>query len=204
MLALQTLWIQTFLSTGLSTCINHNETAVTGQVSSDCTAHTDKREQSDIKITRFTQKHPETTVSRNTVYKKFKVPEKCNRNISHFSKSLMKWAWDILGGLVKYLMWDIRTGLELEWNFTHYKAVLLYALQSISFLCFILSLSLKHIHLKSGECGRELKLHASTAWTVQLQKWQTQTVTLPLTLAFYFMRFMNIHTLSPQNSCHWN
>lgn len=40
------------------------------------TAHTDKREQSDIKITRFTQKHPETTVSSNTVYKKFKVPEK--------------------------------------------------------------------------------------------------------------------------------
>lgn len=106
MLALQTLWIQTFLSTGLSTCINHNETAVTGQVSSDCTAHTDKREQSDIKITRFTQKHPETTVSRNNVYKKFDVPEKCDRNISHFSKSLTKWAWDILGGLVKYLMWD--------------------------------------------------------------------------------------------------
>lgn len=138
MLALQTLWIQTFLSAGLSTCINHNETAVTGQVSSDCTGHTDKREQSDIKITCFTQKHPETTVSRNTVYKKFNVPEKCNRNISHFSKSLMKWAWDILGGLVKYLMWDIRTGLELKWNFRHYKAVLLYALQCISFLCFIL------------------------------------------------------------------
>lgn len=110
MLALQTLWIQTFLSTGLSTCINHNETAVTGQVSSDCTAHTDEREQSDIKITCFTQKHPETTVSRNTVYKKFHVPEKCNHNISH---SLMKWAWDILGGLVKYLMWDIRT---LDWS----------------------------------------------------------------------------------------
>lgn len=151
MLALQTLWIQTFLSAGLSTCINHNETAVTGQVSSDCTAHTDEREQSDIKITRFTQKHPVTTVSRNTVYKKFNVPEKCNRNISHFSKSLMKWAWDILGGLVKYLMWDVRTGLELEWNFRHYKAVLLYALQSISFL--ILSLSFKHIHRKSGEHG---------------------------------------------------